>query len=367
MSKANKNKKHPNIFVRILKIIISLVAALALIFVLLIAYLSITEYRPRDIEKLEIKNNASREIALNEEISMMTWNMGYGALGDNADFFMDGGKMVNTATKERLDENLKNIEEFVKKADPDIQFFQEIDTNSYRSHHTNELKRMEQVLDDRGSAFAYNFKVKFIPYPLPPIGKVEGGISTFSRYKISSAERVKLPTPFKWPVRIANLKRCLLVTRLPVHGSDKELVLINLHLEAFDDGTGKAEQTKKLKEYMDKELAKGNYVIAAGDFNQSFSNIDTSMYPVVWDSWVAGLIDQKDIGDNYRMIMDNRVPTCRSNHRVYRDRNPKEPYQYFLIDGFIVSDNVKINDISTKDLGFNSSDHNPVMLRFSLQ
>lgn len=364
MSKQNKNKT--NILIKTLKLIITVAICLGLLFALLVAYLSITEYKPDDVTKLKILNNSSEEISKGKEISLMTWNIGYGALGDNADFFMDGGKMVNTATKKRLESNLDNIESFVRDEGSDIQFFQEMDTNSYRSHHTNEYKRMGKVLSSSASALAYNFKVKFIPYPIPPIGKVEGGISTFSGYKINSAERIKLPTPFKWPVRIANLKRCLLVTKLPVADSDKELVLINLHLEAFDDGSGKIEQTKKLKEYMDKEVAKGNYVIAAGDFNQTFSNIDTSMYPVVWDSWVAGLIDHKDIGNDYKMLMDNSAPTCRSNHRVYANRDPKKPYQYFMIDGFIVSNNVKVSDVNTKNLDFKSSDHNPVVLRFSL-
>ena len=50
---------------------------------------------------------------------------------------------------------------------------------------------------------------------------------------------MQLPCPFSWPTRIANLKRCLLVERIPIADSDKELVLVNLHLEAYDDGEGK--------------------------------------------------------------------------------------------------------------------------------
>ena len=44
-----------------------------------------------------------------------------------------------------------------------------------------------------------------------------------------------------------NLKRCLLIERLPIENSDKELVLINLHLEAYDEGEGKAKQTAIVK------------------------------------------------------------------------------------------------------------------------
>lgn len=362
------NKPKKSIFKRIIKAILFIILLIVLAFAALIGVLTVTEYRPDDVVKLKINNNTEKEVELGKEISIMSWNIGYGALGDNADFFMDGGKMVNTATKERLGQNLKDIEETVKKDNTDIIFFQEMDFHSGRSHYVNEYERMEKALDNRkASSMTYNFKVKFLPYPIPPIGHVESGLATFSGYKVDTAERIKLSSPFKWPVKIANLKRCLLISRLPIKGSDKELVLVNLHLEAFDDGSGKAAQTKMLKEIMDKEVAKGNYVIAGGDFNQGFSNIDSSSYPIVWDDWVAGLIDQKDIGEDYDMLMDNSAPTCRSNTKVYAEHRGKGPYQFFLIDGYIVSKNVKINSIKTENLDFKASDHNPVIVKFVLE
>lgn len=71
-----------------------------------------------------------------------------------------------------------------------------------------------------------------------------------------------------------------MVDRLPLEGMDKELVIINLHLEAYDDGEGKAEMMRGI---MEEELAKGNYVIAGGDFNQTFSSTDSSRFPLQED------------------------------------------------------------------------------------
>jgi endonuclease/exonuclease/phosphatase family metal-dependent hydrolase len=59
----------------------------------------------------------------------------------------------------------------------------------------------------------------------------------------------------------------------------KYLVLVNLHLEAYDDGEGKKAQTEMLKQILQEEADQGNYVIAGGDFNQTFSGTDDSMYP----------------------------------------------------------------------------------------
>lgn len=76
------------------------------------------------------------------------------------------------------------------------------------------------------------------------MGKVKSGLNTFARCELKDTERISLPVPFSWPLRVANLKRCILVSRVDIEGSDKQLVLMNMHLEAYDSGEGKIAQTK---------------------------------------------------------------------------------------------------------------------------
>ena len=133
------------------------------------------------------------------------------------------------------------------------------------------------------------FKVEFFPIPVPPYGHIDSGIATYSSYPTASATRVQLPCPFSWPIRTFNLKRCLLITRIPVEGG-KELVIVNLHLEAYDDGEGKAAQAQMLMDILNEETAKGNYVIAGGDFNQSFSSVKVN-YPVFPEQWQPAYTD----------------------------------------------------------------------------
>ncbi len=338
-----------------------------------IGYLTVDEYNPKDIESLEINGDAKNRIKTGETVTLLSWNLGYGALGDNADFFMDGGRMVYTADEERVLKNLDgDIEEF-NKISPDIICTQETDRNSDRSYFVDE---MEYFMSKSGlgvlhgeSVFAPNLKVAFIPLPVPPIGKVYSGLALFSRYDISSAQRLKLPCPFKWPLRTFNLKRCLEVARLPVEGSGKELVIINLHLEAYDSGEGKVAQAKMLKEVLDKEIENGNYVIASGDYNQVFSSTDISAYPVHEGLWKAGRIDVDEFNKDLSFWTDSSVPSCRSLDRALSladDRSP-EGFQYYVIDGFITSSNVEVESVSTDDLSFVTSDHNPVILKFKLK
>ena len=351
----------------ILKIVGSIIGIILLVFVMLIGYLSITEYKPADIESMEINGASDIMPDAGQPMRIMSWNIGYGALGDNADFFMDGGSSVRSSTEERIESNMTNIKTIIKSFSPDIVFIQEVDLDSKRSYNINEYDDLANAFTGYMHTFAYNYKAPFVPYPIPNfIGKVEAGLMTLSNRTLTDAKRISLPCPFKWPVRTVNLKRCLMVDRIPVEGTDKELVLINLHLEAYDSGEGKIAQTKQLIEFLNAEYAKGNYVIAGGDFNQSFSNIDISPYRIDPELWVPGLIDAKDFDAHWQLLMDDSLPSCRSLHTAYEGAD-KENFIYYVIDGFIVSDNVEVTSLKTQDLGFKYSDHNPVVMQIKLK
>ena len=351
--------------IRILKFFGTLVLIVVLLAVALLVFLSITEFKPEDTEPAALSGEAKASLQADGTMTLMIWNIGYGALGDNADFFMDGGKMVDTATQERVEENLRRMREVIAAQDPDLLFLQETDRNSKRSHHIDECDFFAQAMPGYQWAFANNFKVSFLPYPIPPIGKVDSGIATFSKYALQDAQRISLPNPFSWPMRMANLKRCFLINRIPIEGSDKKLVLINLHLEAYDSGEGKIAQTKKLREILEQEAQSGNYVIAGGDFNQIFSNADLAAYPAQEGKWLAGEIDIADFSGSWQFLMDSRTPTCRSLDQPYAGADHKS-FQYYLIDGFIASENVSVESLETLDLGFVNTDHNPVVLKFTL-
>lgn len=347
-------------------VILGVVFAALAAFLILILILSVTEYKPEGVEKVTVSGNYSKTLTEGESVSVLTWNLGYGALGDNADFFMDGGSQVNTATVERVQSNLQQIAATVQEVSPDIVFFQEVDTDSKRSHYIDEEQVLMEALSGYQDAYAINYKCLYVPYPLPTIGKVTGGILTLSSFEVSTADRIQLPCPFSWPVRLANLKRCLLVERIPVENSDKELVIVNLHLEAYDDGEGKAQQTELLKNVLETEAEAGNYVIAGGDFNQQFSGIDTSAYPVISEEyWEPGVINEDEFSDLLSFEADNSVPTCRSLDEPYENAD-KDNFQYYLIDGFIVSSNLQVNSVKTLDEGFQATDHNPVLVSVTL-
>lgn len=331
--------------------------------VLLAVFLTVSEYRPADVESVPVTGTpADRQIALDQKISLISWNLGYGALGKDADFVMDGGGNAPAADKALVEANLAGIADTLKKEEADFWLLQEAESDSARSFHTDFRTRFALAQN----SFALNYSCPFVPFPWPPFGKINSGLITASSFDVEEAERISLPCPFSWPLRTANLKRCLLASYLPVEGTDRKLVLINLHLEAYDSGEGKIAQTRQLREFMQSEYEKGNYVIAAGDFNEIFPGTE-AIYPNEHpENWMPGTLEEDSIPEGFSYVYDAAVPTCRLLNQPY---NPSDTAntQYYVIDGMVVSPNVKVESVETLDCAFTYSDHNPVKVTLSLR
>lgn len=345
---------------KIIKVLLGLLLLVVLAAGGLLGYLSLTEYRPDDIEPLEVVQAARKDnVRVGERLDVLSFNTGYCGLGREQDFFMDGGSMVRPRSEEDVRANLNGILSELVRQNVDIYLLQEVDFDSWRSYYTNQADTYRHGLS-LNMACAYNFKCEFVPYPWPPLGKVESGLVTFTGLNVTEATRESLPVPFSWPVSMANLKRCLLIERVPVEGTDRELVIINLHLEAYDDGEGKRAQNEQLMQILAAEYRNGNYVIAGGDFNQTFEG--AASYPLLDESfWQPGKVYVSDLPNGFSFVYDDATPTCRLLNKPYDGE--RKNAQFYVIDGFIVSDNLKVNLIETVDLNFQYSDHNPVLLQ----
>ena len=340
-----------------------IILTIVILAVLLITFLSVTEYKPKDISAAITENKINGMFVGEEDtLKILSWNIGYGGLDKDSDFFMDGGKMVNPVDRSHIDNNLKAISKFVKEQNSDFTLLQEVDRKSSRTDKINEIEYINNELNQSYS-YAQNFLCKFVPYPLPPIGTVDAGVAVFSNFAPLDSQRYSLPCPFKWPVRTANMKRCLLKNRYKLENG-KELVIVNLHLEAYDEGEGKIAQTEKLLKILEEEYEKGNYVIAGGDFNQTFPK-GNEVYTVNnSDDWTPGTLNEDILPEGWQFAYDTEVPSCRLLDKPY---TTFDDMQHYVLDGFIISPNVELVSIKNEDLKFENSDHNPVILEVNLQ
>lgn len=351
-----KKIKHPFKGILIVFLILLLILGAALLL------LTAREYRPAPVEKLE-HSSGSRTISPEDSLTLVTYNTGYAGLDKTADFFMDGGHSVQPDSAEQVKQNMEGIGQILSSNPADVYFLQEVDLDSKRSFHINEKDYYENILNLPG-LFAMNFNCDYVPYPLPPIGKVKSGIHTLTDLTVKEASRISLPESFTWPVKTCNLKRCMLETRIPLKGTDAQLVLINFHLEAYDSGEGKIAQSKMLAEKLEKEYHAGNYVIAGGDFNQTFDKI--ASFPVVDnENWVPGVFGSDSLPEHFSVAADDAYPTCRLLNAPYT--GSYDTSQVYVIDGFIVSDNLKVSDISVINTDFEYTDHQPVKMTVEFQ
>ena len=319
----------------------------------LIGYLTITEFRPASVQDAaQTAGQTSATLRAGESIRVLTFNTGYAGLDKSQDFFMDGGSGVSpTGGRAKVEENLAGILAAIQEANAQIVLLQEVDQSSVRTNRIDETAYYQQNTG-LNAAYAVNYQCGFVPFPLPPIGAVKSGVLTLSAYQPAQAQRQSLPVPFKWPIRVANLKRCLLVERIPVADNGRELVLINLHLEAYDDG-----------DFIHQEYEKGNYVIAGGDFNQTFEGVQR--FGGSWEGkWTPGVFTEDELPQGVRLVYDPSLPTCRSLDQAYT--GDRDNHVFYLIDGFLVTDNVQVEDVHTVDLDFAYSDHNPMLMQATL-
>lgn len=351
---------------KILKYIFIVIIIIVLFLAIYLGWLTISDYKPKDSEKLAISNNKVDELNINEEYSLSTYNIGFGAYNQEFDFFMDGGTKSKAKDRETVIENINGAVDTINDINPDFTFIQEIDINSSRSRKTDQRKMISDRLNgDYSNSFAFNYKVPYIIYPFNDMhGKVCAGQATYSKHGFKSSERVTLPTSQKWPERLFGLDRCMIINRIKTK-NNKELVLINLHMSAYDkNGIYRQKQLEMLSNILEEEYKKGNYVIAGGDWNHVIPTTDIEKFAKKeekpdWYSYIPKVFNPK----GYRFEVDENIATNRTAGIPY----DKDINYTAIIDGFIVSDNIDIVSKKGYDNQFKYSDHNPTVIEFKLK
>ena len=334
------------------------------------AYVFLSYSRIEDNVELEVTGDARSPVQTGREYTAVSYNIGFGAYTADFTFFMDGGKESRAHSKESVLDCVNGTSGTARSFGPDIALFQEVDTDSTRSHHVNECQLIVDNFSEEGawdSVFAQNYHSAYLMYPLSkPHGKSNSGILTLSRMDITSSLRRSLPiaSGFK---KIIDLDRCYSICRLPVENG-KELVVFNAHLSAYGtDASQGSAQLQMLFGDMKKEYDKGNYVLCGGDFNHDFTGTSGEYFnPQSTESfsWCAPFPDD--------MIPDGFTKcTGYAEEFMHTSRYTDKPYSgdslVFILDGFILSDNIDCTYVQNIDTGYQYTDHNPVVLKFILK
>lgn len=383
---------------RALITIIIVIVAVALIVGGYVVYVASNYYREGDV-RLDVSGaSPGNALTIGQEYRALSWNIGFGAYQDDYSFFMDecvlrsdvegvgaAGDTITGVSSTAQDresaasatsEIINSIDELSlldgQQNDFDFVLLQEVDTNSHRTFQVNQVDMITSALAEENQQYVFsnNFHTVWLQYPvLNPIGDIQSGLLTVSRYTVNEAWRHGYTIDDSFPTKFFDLDRCFSASYVPIQGSDAQLVVINSHMTAYSSSNSiREQQLKELMAFANSEYEQGNYVIIGGDFNQIFSS-DAERGATTWQnaeeipSWV-GLLDASLLGGNFAPVYASNefeTSTCRDASFPYIKGENYEA----VIDGFIVSRNIEASATNIQE-NFAYSDHNPVKLTFKL-
>ncbi len=340
-------------------------------FLLFLTAAQVLRYRPASIKQLEADPGTipgeHGVVPTETALRILNWNIGYAGLDAGSDFVMDGGTQGLPESRGQVEKNLQGITTLVKNQEAEFYLFQEVDLRSKRSYKIDQTEILRSLKPAFINRFAMNFKVFFIPFPIyQPIGRVRSGLLTLSQYEPAGAERHQLPGDYSWPTRLFMLRRCISVLTFETDIPGRIMYLVNVHLSAYDDGGMRKGELEYVKNWMMELYKEGHYIILGGDWNSLFPEVgfdDFTPYTTTEENlfWIQKIPDNWT-PDNWQWGWDPEVPSCRTLDKPYTGN---ENFRT-IIDGFLVSPNIRIQSIRTFDEDFAYSDHNPVSLDFQL-
>ena len=144
-------------------------------------------------------------------------------------------------------------------------------------------------------------------------------------------------------------------------------VLINIHLSAFDDGTLREQQSAFIRQQILALYEQGHYVVIGGDWNMVLPGVARDAFgsfttPEQDLAWLKTLPDGFT-PEGWTWAVDRTVPSVRTNEQPFREGENLRT----VIDGFLLSPNVQLEDVRGVDLRFAHSDHQPVWARVAVK
>ena len=309
-----------------------------------------------DYGDLEIARGEGRSAA-GRQISTTSWNIGYGALGADADFIADGGPSLRALPEAAISGAAEDIADTAQGFGSDFIFVQEAADGGFLTRGVPLLARLDAALEDYSAVYWQDFAVGGLPEEL----RVSHGMAVFARPAVARTSAVALPQEPEPLALWFRRNYGAIVSEVPIRGSDKKWVLINIHLSAFDsEGKVRREQAAAVFDFARAEYARGNYVVIAGDWNMRLVQSD---FPhTTAEKYLFWLVDfpEELLPRGWRIGVDEGKPTVRTLQKPYV---AGENYTA-IIDGYAYSPNVVMREVETLDLGFRSADHNPVSAVF---
>lgn len=294
---------------------------------------------------------APDELSENREIfTVMTYNIGYLS-------GMTNNLPVKT-NKGLFEKNMTALLETLEQIQPDFIGLQEVDYRSNRSYYIDQLDGIVKKCRFPYAIKAVNWDKRYVPFPYwPPsvhFGKMLSGQAVVSRRPILSAERIVLEKPGNNAFYYNAFYPDHLVQVVKIKAGTGNLVILNVHLEAFDQENREDQAEHVLNIY---RSFKDDYpVLLIGDFNcvppdapqkKNFTDEPGADYST--DRTIEILFKEKSLKTAFPAAF------------TFPAHKPTRKLDYIFYN------HDKIKFIGGSIPGIDSSDHLPLVMRFSLK
>jgi endonuclease/exonuclease/phosphatase family metal-dependent hydrolase len=275
-----------------------------------------------------------------ETLTVATYNLGY----------LSGLTNQQAVVRDRalLDANQATAISALQSLNLDVLALQEVDFDAYRSFNLNQQYALSDALALPFAALAVNWDKRYVPFPYwpPPVHykAVTSGQAVLSRYPIRRNQRIvleRVPTnPFYY--NALYLDRVAQVTEIDLSG--QALMVINVHLEAFDGPTRRRQTT--LVRQLAEQYAATMPVLLLGDFN---SDLDRSEESAAGET------------PSVQILLDSPVLTSAVPIQAQASTFPSDQPNYSLDYIFYTPATLAVRDWQVVQSAAQASDHLPVM------
>lgn len=294
---------------------------------LIVAFLIFTSMFPT-----RKKNRGTKKLSMDDSVSIVTYNIGDCTFGE-IDF---------STSQVEAKENLNEIIFLLEERSYDICLLQESDWINISNYLINPSKKIATHFKEHSFIYGTNSNL---------FKMFDSGNMTLTKYD-STNKCLKIPVKGKGLINDKfYVHKLLIESRIKIDGTDKELVVFNIHLAPMAKNRSvKLKQIKYILELAKLEYERGNYVVIGGDWNTDLSFKD-QVHPIL---------------SEFEEIFNDEIWEFKKHEGTthqFINKDGKEKNQ--IIDGFLFSPNINgyVNILEE----YKYSDHNPVELKLKLK
>jgi len=268
--------------------------------------------------------------------------------------------------KETTKRQLDRVANAMVKMDADIFLLQEVDLDSKRTYHINQIDFIKEKTKHPYHVCATVWEKNYIPFPYwPPahhLGYVRSANCILSRFPLQNHERIIFEKPKSNPFwyNWAYIDRG--IQRADVQIGDQKIALLNIHLEAWET-KAREDQIKIVNSYINEIDIP---VILGGDFNT-----------ILPDATIrTGFLDDPDVDYGEDQTLAWFFKNAASLQIPKLSEKSDDPFKLYTFPSsepdrrldhiFLLGDTLSFSQFFVEDRASTASDHLPVVAKIKM-